>query len=218
MSNKLNAWGMRWEVTKLINDGLGVVSGANLVRNIGFGPGASHTVNPFNSHRFAERAGSRDLGVSGSRQPHSCGLSTSASAKSPCFASLRSTLSATTGIRSQRRSLRLGGIGGYFSVQKLSGVHTTSTVLGLKLLASARIPPRINGRSCLVSSAMHGRFPSRIQKIKLDGLGLRDGYRQPLLACGFVSWSVRPRSPSCITGGFPRPPKPVATQTMHLGA
>lgn len=51
-SGKLNAWGMRWDITRLLNNGLGVVPSQNLVRNIGFGPSASHTVNPFNRERF----------------------------------------------------------------------------------------------------------------------------------------------------------------------
>jgi hypothetical protein len=47
-SGKLNAWGMRWELTKIMHGGMGVVPSKNLVRNIGFGLDASHTVNPFN--------------------------------------------------------------------------------------------------------------------------------------------------------------------------
>jgi hypothetical protein len=51
-SGRLNAWGMRWELAKILHGGLGVVPSRNLVRNIGFGPGASHTVNPFTRDRF----------------------------------------------------------------------------------------------------------------------------------------------------------------------
>jgi len=52
VSGRLNAWGMKWEITRLINDGVGVVPGVNLVKNIGFGPGASHTLNPFTKHQL----------------------------------------------------------------------------------------------------------------------------------------------------------------------
>lgn len=51
-SGKLSAWGMRWELTKLMNHGLGVVPSKNLVKNIGFGMDASHTVNPFNRNQL----------------------------------------------------------------------------------------------------------------------------------------------------------------------
>ncbi len=51
-SGKLSAWGMRWELTKLMNAGLGVVPSKNLVKNIGFGLDASHTVNPFNRNQL----------------------------------------------------------------------------------------------------------------------------------------------------------------------
>jgi hypothetical protein len=51
-SGQLSAWGMRWDTTKLLNNGLGVVPAKNLSLNIGFGSEASHTINPFNPHRF----------------------------------------------------------------------------------------------------------------------------------------------------------------------
>jgi hypothetical protein len=49
---RLNAWGMRWELTKIINHGIGVIPSCNLIKNIGFGLDASHTVNPFVKNRF----------------------------------------------------------------------------------------------------------------------------------------------------------------------
>lgn len=51
-SGKLSAWGMRWELTKVMNKGRGVVPSKNLVKNIGFGLDASHTVNPFNRNQL----------------------------------------------------------------------------------------------------------------------------------------------------------------------
>ena len=51
-SGKLSAWGMRWELTKVMNQGRGVVPSRNLVKNIGFGLDASHTVNPFNRNQL----------------------------------------------------------------------------------------------------------------------------------------------------------------------
>jgi len=51
-SGQLNAWGMRWDTTKLIGKGLGIVPAKSLTRNIGFGFDASHTVNPLNPQRF----------------------------------------------------------------------------------------------------------------------------------------------------------------------
>jgi hypothetical protein len=51
-SGKLSAWGMRWELTKLINKGLGVVPSRNLIKNIGFGMDASHTINPINRNQL----------------------------------------------------------------------------------------------------------------------------------------------------------------------
>ena len=56
-SGELSAWGMRWDTTKLLNHGLGVVPSKNLAVNIGFGVGASHTVNPLNPHRFKKAHG-----------------------------------------------------------------------------------------------------------------------------------------------------------------
>ena len=52
MSGRLNAWGMRWDITRLIHQGQGIVPGKNLVKNIGFGPGASHTLNPLTRHQL----------------------------------------------------------------------------------------------------------------------------------------------------------------------
>lgn len=51
-SGQLSAWGMRWDVTKILHGGLGIVPSVNLAQNIGFGVDASHTVNPLNRHRF----------------------------------------------------------------------------------------------------------------------------------------------------------------------
>lgn len=51
-SGQLNAWGMRWDTTKLLGRGLGIVPSKSLTRNIGFGLDASHTVNPLNPQRF----------------------------------------------------------------------------------------------------------------------------------------------------------------------
>jgi hypothetical protein len=51
-SGKLSAWGMRWELAKIMNQGRGIVPSRNLVKNIGFGLAASHTVNPFNRNQF----------------------------------------------------------------------------------------------------------------------------------------------------------------------
>ncbi len=51
-SGELNAWGMRWDTTKLLGTGIGLVASKNLTRNIGFGLDASHTVNPLNPQRF----------------------------------------------------------------------------------------------------------------------------------------------------------------------
>lgn len=51
-SEQLSAWGMRWDTTKLLNNGLGIVPSKNLAQNIGFGVEASHTVNPLNLERF----------------------------------------------------------------------------------------------------------------------------------------------------------------------
>lgn len=54
-SGKLSAWGMRWELTKIMNQGRGVVPSKNLVKNIGFGLDASHTINPFNRNQLMRR-------------------------------------------------------------------------------------------------------------------------------------------------------------------
>lgn len=51
-SGELSAWGMRWDTTKMLHHGLGIVPSKNLALNIGFGSEASHTINPLNPHRF----------------------------------------------------------------------------------------------------------------------------------------------------------------------
>jgi len=51
-SERLNAWAMRWKLVRTMEGGWSIVSGRNLTKNIGFGADASHTVNPFNPHRF----------------------------------------------------------------------------------------------------------------------------------------------------------------------
>lgn len=40
----VDAWGARWVLTVLVNDGLCVMPGVNLVRNIGYGADATHTL------------------------------------------------------------------------------------------------------------------------------------------------------------------------------
>ncbi len=51
-SGKLSTWDMRWELTKIMHCGRGIVPTKNLVKNIGFGLDATHTVNPINRHQL----------------------------------------------------------------------------------------------------------------------------------------------------------------------
>jgi hypothetical protein len=41
--NDINSWGYRWELTLWANNGLAIVPHANLVSNLGYGAGATHT-------------------------------------------------------------------------------------------------------------------------------------------------------------------------------
>lgn len=51
-SQELDTWDYGWSFTITINDGVSILPRHNLVRNIGFGPGAAHTSNPLNKLRF----------------------------------------------------------------------------------------------------------------------------------------------------------------------
>ena len=50
-SGQLNTWAMRWHLTRTMKDMLSITPAKNLVRNIGFGFGASHTISPINRHQ-----------------------------------------------------------------------------------------------------------------------------------------------------------------------
>jgi hypothetical protein len=43
VQNNIDAWDYQWGFTRHINSGLACVASKNLIRNIGFGPGATHT-------------------------------------------------------------------------------------------------------------------------------------------------------------------------------
>lgn len=50
-SGKLNTWAMRWHLTRTMKEMWSITPARNLARNIGFGPSASHTINPVNRHQ-----------------------------------------------------------------------------------------------------------------------------------------------------------------------
>lgn len=50
-NNQLDTWDYQWSFTMLIQSGLSIMPNVNLIRNIGFGSGATHTFN--NSHPWA---------------------------------------------------------------------------------------------------------------------------------------------------------------------
>jgi hypothetical protein len=54
-AGRLDTWDFHLKAAILINDGLCVIPSKNLIRNIGFGAGATHTISPFNSNRFKQR-------------------------------------------------------------------------------------------------------------------------------------------------------------------
>lgn len=54
-AGQLDTWDFHWRAAVLINDGLCVIPSRNLIRNIGFGAGATHTISPFNPHQFTRR-------------------------------------------------------------------------------------------------------------------------------------------------------------------
>ena len=45
-AGKVDTWDMQWSFARIIQSGLSVVPAVNLVSNLGFGPGATHTHNP----------------------------------------------------------------------------------------------------------------------------------------------------------------------------
>lgn len=51
-SGKLNTWAMRWHLARTMQDGLSITGATNLTKNIGFGFGASHTINPITRHQL----------------------------------------------------------------------------------------------------------------------------------------------------------------------
>jgi hypothetical protein len=44
LSGKVSSWAFRWQISCWANNGLSILPETNLVQNIGFGPGATHTV------------------------------------------------------------------------------------------------------------------------------------------------------------------------------
>ena len=54
-AEQLDTWDFHWRAAVLIHDGLCVIPSKNLIRNIGFGAGATHTISPFNLNRFKQR-------------------------------------------------------------------------------------------------------------------------------------------------------------------
>jgi hypothetical protein len=51
-AGQLDTWDYHWRAAVLVQNGVCVVPARNLVQNIGFGPGATHTVSPLNRMRF----------------------------------------------------------------------------------------------------------------------------------------------------------------------
>ncbi|MFT3780475.1 MAG: hypothetical protein QM790_00570 [Nibricoccus sp.] len=44
-ANQIDTWDYQWGITNFVLDGLSVIPNQNLITNIGFGPGATHTIN-----------------------------------------------------------------------------------------------------------------------------------------------------------------------------
>jgi hypothetical protein len=52
-ANKLDTWDYQWSLVKALAKGKSIVPSRNLIKNIGFGSEATHTVNPFTLRRFS---------------------------------------------------------------------------------------------------------------------------------------------------------------------
>jgi len=52
--NKLDTWDYQWSLVKAMAKGKSIVPTKNLIKNIGFGTDATHTVNPFTLRRFSK--------------------------------------------------------------------------------------------------------------------------------------------------------------------
>lgn len=51
-SGRIDTWASRWDLTKTMNNGLGIIPSRNLVKNIGYSLTSTHTINPFDCNRF----------------------------------------------------------------------------------------------------------------------------------------------------------------------
>jgi hypothetical protein len=51
--NKLDTWDYQWSLVKALSKGKSIIPTRNMIKNIGFGADATHTINPFTLRRFA---------------------------------------------------------------------------------------------------------------------------------------------------------------------
>jgi hypothetical protein len=54
MRGRVDWWDYQWDFARYVNSGLSIVPGKNLVKNLGFGEGATHTVNPKSRSAYME--------------------------------------------------------------------------------------------------------------------------------------------------------------------